>query len=333
MSRLAALDLGSNSFHLLVADTVPGGGIKRRDTSKLTLRLAEPVAKTGELGRQARDRATEAFTQLVREARRAGAQRLVAVATEALRLAADGTRLREKWERDTGVRVKLISGMEEAELSLRGMVGALSLRPGADLLGMDLGGGSYEVAYGGLGPMRAAVSLPFGSARLAARSGHDPLRLSERVALYAETMEALVPLVEQVRGLREAGPLRAAGTAGTIRDFGRCGLALAGGVTPEQVRGLVVTRPQLEVAYARIVSMTTAERVDLPGVSPKRVDLLPAGGAVVLATMEAFGLEQLELCDWGLREGALLDVLDGAHVVTDGDFTDLAERVSRSRRG
>jgi len=333
MSRLAALDLGSNSFHLLVADTVPGGGIRQRETSKLTLRLAEPVSQTGELGRHARDRATEAFEDLVRQARRAGAQRLVAVATEALRLAADGTRLRERWERDTGVRVKLLSGMEEAELSLRGMVGALSLRPGADLLGMDLGGGSYEVAYGGRGPMKAAVSLPYGSARLAARGGHDPLRLSEQVALFTETTVALAPLVKQVRRLREAGPLRAAGTAGTIRDLGRCGLALAGGVTPEQVRGLVVTRHQLEVAYARIVSMTTPQRLELPGISPKRVDLLPAGGAVVLATMEAFGLEQLELCDWGLREGALLDALDGAHVVTDDDFTDLAERVARSRRG
>lgn len=322
--RLAALDLGSNSFHLLVADVL-GRRIKRVETRKLTLRLAEPVAATGELGREARARARGAVGELVAAARACGATRVLAVATEALRAATDGPRLVERLRVDHGVRVRVLKGIEEAELSLHGMAGALHLRAGSALLGLDLGGGSYEVAYGDASSLRVGASLPLGGARLTSRGGgHDPLRLAERVALHEEATALLRPVADEVRALAGHGALRAAGTAGTIRDLGRLGLALAGGATPAQVRGLVVTRSQLELAYARLCSVTTAERVELPGLSPRRVDLLPAGGAVVLATMEAFGLEQLELCDWGLREGALLDAVGARHVLSADDLVPLA---------
>lgn len=322
--RFATLDLGSNSFHLLVADIVGKRRIRRVETRKVMLRLAEPVAATGELGRDARSRAREAVGELVRTARSCGATRILAVATEAMRAAADGPRLVRRLHDDHGVRVRVLEGLEEAELSLHGMAGALNLLPDAALLGLDLGGGSYEVAYGGLGPLLAGASLPLGGARLTSRGGgHDPLRLAERVALHEEASAMLRPVAEEVRALAGERAPRAAGTAGTIRDLGRLGLSLAGGATPAQVRGLVVTRAQLELAYARLCSMTTAERVELPGVSPRRVDLLPAGGAVVLATMEAFRLEQLELCDWGLREGALLDAVGDQRVLGPDDLVAL----------
>ncbi len=322
--RLAALDLGSNSFHLLVADVLGARRIKRVETRKLTLRLAEPVAATGELGRDGRARAKGAVAELVATARACGATRILAVATEALRAAADGPRLVGRLHADHGIRVRVLEGLEEAELSLHGMAGALHLLGDASLLGLDLGGGSYEVAYGGSGSLQVGASLPLGGARLASRGGgHDPLRLAERVALHEEAVALLRPVADEVRAVAGDEALRAAGTAGTIRDLGRLGLALAGGSTPAQVRGLVVTRSQLELAYARLCSMTTAERVELPGVSPRRVDLLPAGGAVVLATMEAFGLEQLELCDWGLREGALLDAVGARSVLDAGDLVPL----------
>lgn len=334
MTRLAALDLGSNSFHLLVADSLPGGRIRQVETQKITLRLAEPVARTGELGKQVRQRAVEAFAELLESARAAGARRVVALATEALRKASDGAKFRDRVLADHGVRVRTIEGLEEAQLGLRGMVGALA-RGDEELLGLDMGGGSYEVAFGGRGAMRAGVSLPLGAARLGTRSFHDPLRLAERVALHVETTELLTPLAAQVCELRgAAAPApRTVGTAGTIRDLGRLGLALAGGVAPAQVRGLVVTRDQLERGLARLVSMPTAERMELPGINPRRADLLPAGGVVLLATLEAFGLEQMELCDWGLREGALLDALDGGTVVTMTDFSEVRGSVRTGGAG
>jgi exopolyphosphatase / guanosine-5'-triphosphate,3'-diphosphate pyrophosphatase len=150
---------------------------------------------------------------------------------------------------------------------------------------------------------------------------HDPPRLTERAALHEEALALLRPLARGAPITRtRPTPPRAVGTAGTIRDLGRLGLAIATGTAPEKIRGVVVTRRQLEQAYAWLCSVPTAERMELPGVSTKRADLLPAGGAVLLATMEAFGLEHLELCDWGLREGVLLDALTDAVIGHVDDF-------------
>lgn len=323
MTRLAALDLGSNSFHLLVADELPGrAGIKRVATRKLTLRLGKPVARDGELGRDARRRALAAVDELVGEARRHGAEVIAAVATQALRQAGDSEKLREKLAAAHGLDVRVVEGLEEGYLSLRGMAGALRLPAGGEVLGLDLGGGSYEVVYGGTGPLVAGASLPLGSAVAGDRLLHDPPRLAERAALHDEALFLLSDVVRAVRKAREGDdePLRAVGTAGTIRDLGRVGLALASGAAPERVRGVIVSRDQFERAYARLCSVPTTERLELPGLSAKRADLLPAGGAVLLATMEAFGLEQLELCDWGLREGMVLDALSDGELITEADF-------------
>lgn len=323
MTRMAALDLGSNSFHLLVADELPrGAGIKRVATRKITLRLGEPVARDGELGRDARRRALAAVDELVAQARSQGAERIAAVATQALREAGDSEKLREKLTAAHGFTVRVVTGLEEGYLSLRGMVGSLRLPPGGEVLGLDLGGGSYEVVYGGAGPLVAGASLPLGGSIGRARLRHDPPRFAERAALHAEALELMTDIVAEVRAARgtTAEPPRAVGTAGTIRDLGRLGLALASGSAPDRVRGVVVTREQLERAYAWLCAVPTAERLELPGVSPKRADLLPAGGAVLLATLEAFGLEQVELCDWGLREGVLLDALTNGELIGDADF-------------
>jgi exopolyphosphatase/guanosine-5'-triphosphate,3'-diphosphate pyrophosphatase len=315
--RLAALDLGSNSFHLLVADVV-GTRIKRVATRKLQLRLAEPVARDGELGRDARKRALAAVGELLDMARQHDAQRVVAVATSAIREATDGDKLRDRIADEHGVEVRLLSGMEEGYCSLRGMVAALHVPADLAVLGLDLGGGSYEVVLGGAGPLQAGASLPLGGAAIRDRLRYDPPRFAERAALHEHALGLLQPVAAQILAdRRDAAPLRAIGTAGTIRDLGRIGLGLALGSAPDRVRGMAVTRRQLEAAYASLCAVPSDERLDLPGVSVKRADLLPAGGAVLLATMEAFGLEQIELCDWGLREGVLIDAL------TDAQITDL----------
>ncbi|CAN5191529.1 Ppx/GppA phosphatase family protein [soil metagenome] len=322
MTRLAALDLGSNSFHLLVADTVAGSTIKRVVTRKLTLRLAEPVARDGELGRDGRRRAGEAFAELVALARDAGAHLIAAVGTQALRQAGDSVKLRERLFDRHGIEVTVISGLQEGYLSLRGMHAALRVPADAELLGFDLGGGSFEVSYGRAGPLAAAASLPLGAAAVRDRLRHDPPRFLERVDLHADALAQLQPVAREVSGLRgeRAAPPRAAATAGTIRDLGRLGLALALGAAPERVRGVVVTRDQLERAYTQVCTLPTGERLSLPGISDSRADLLPAGGTVLLAAMAAFDLEHLELCDWGLREGLLLDALSDGEVVHLDDF-------------
>jgi exopolyphosphatase / guanosine-5'-triphosphate,3'-diphosphate pyrophosphatase len=333
VSRLAALDLGSNSFHLLVADALEpsaSGGpeqrrlIRRVTTAKLTLRLGDVLARQSELGRETRRTARQAVETLLDEARDAGAAKVAVVATEALRVAADGDKFRKRLYDDHGVTVRLLEGLQEGELSTRAMAAALHRRRDDPILGLDLGGGSYEVTYGGVGPALVGASLPLGAAKVRDRLAHDPPWMGERLALYAHARDLLRPVADEVAACRPSdAPLLAVATAGTIRDLGRVGIVTAMGTAPMRVRGVVVTRDQIERGFAWLCALPTAERAELPGVSPKRADLLPAGGTVLLATMEAFGLEQLTLCDWGLREGVLLDALSDGRVIGDDDFAPL----------
>lgn len=329
MTRLAALDLGSNSFHLLVADRRPRGRIKRVTTRKIALRLGDPVTRTGALGETAYARAMAALRELVADAADHGAEQVVAVATEALRVAADGAAFRAEVLRDLRIPIQLLTGLDEAALSLRGTTAALTLPAEEPVLGLDLGGGSFEIAYGTPDGLVDGASLPLGGAKLVDRMG-DPPRLVERARLWAHAMALVQPVADAIAARRadrgEAGPLRAVGTAGTIRDLARLALSLAGGSPPQKVRGLLVHRDQLEAAYARLCSVDVDERMDLPGVSAKRADLLPAAGTSVLAVMEAFGLEHLQLCDWGLREGVLLDVVGGCDLVDPAHVVPLDRR-------
>ncbi|HUG85272.1 MAG TPA: hypothetical protein VMM13_11945 [Euzebya sp.] len=311
MTRLAALDLGSNSFHLLVADQRPRDRIKRVATRKLTIRLGEPVARNGKLGADAYARAVRAFGVLVATADEEGTDAIVAVATDALRVAEDGQDFRDQMQADHGIPIQLLTGLDEASLSLRGMASALNLPSTEQVLGLDLGGGSFEIALGSSVGLVAGASLPLGGAKLLDRIS-DPPRLHEQAALHDHAMALLRRAADDILSHRTAaGPLTAIGTAGTIRDIGRLGLTMAGGSAPAKIRGMMVSRDQLELAYAKLCSVDVHDRMDLPGVSSKRADLLPGAGVAVLAVMEAFGLPALTLCDWGLREGVLLDVVSG----------------------
>lgn len=318
--KLAALDLGSNSAHLLVAERVSDRHIRRLATRKIKLRLAEPVARRGQLGNTVRRRALAAVSELVSDARKHGASGIVVVGTDALRAAADAEKLQAALRRDLGLRPRVLDGLEEAALSFRGIVSAL--RVDGPLLGLDLGGGSLEIAFGQERRFVTGASLPLGSARLSASFEHDPPWPAERVGLRAEALEQLEAVAPGILSAAGGRAPQAAGTAGTIRDLARLGLALMTGTVAQRVRGVEVTREQLEAALTRLVAVPAHKRASLPGLSDSRLDILPAGGIVTLATMEAFGLERLTLCDWGLREGALLDALDGS-VLSQGDFTPL----------
>ncbi|MEE8603558.1 hypothetical protein [Euzebya tangerina] len=323
MSRLAALDLGSNSFHLLVADTRPRGRIKRVKTRKLTNRLGEPVARTGKLGKDAFKRAATAFDDLMEIVEDEGAEQVVAVATEALRVAEDGDAFRKEMRKRHGVPIQLLDGRDEAALSLKGIVSAMNLADDAEVLMMDLGGGSLEIALGGTGGMAAGVSLPLGGGKLVDHVS-DPPRLHEQAALHRHCMELIQPAAEEILAQRRYPDERLVtyGTAGTIRDLGRLGLKMIGGAVPEKVRGMLVSRDQLELAYAHLCSMDAHARMDIEGISAKRADLLPGAGVAVLATMQALDLPAITLCDWGLREGVLLDVVAGCHIVDPKVVTD-----------
>lgn len=321
MRRAAALDLGSNSFHLLVADVhsrqladAPGPWIDRVATRKTTLRLGERVNDTGEVG-DAADRVVETVRELIERARCEGAEELVCVATSALREARDSEAVRERLRVETGVDVRLLDGLEEGAVSLRGMRAAMQVADGDPAVGLDLGGGSYEVVASTGASLTAGVTLPLGTSHVS--FAHDPPWLDERAELFRRVRDELTEVAAKIAAAHGPG-VPVMGTAGTIRDVARVAVGLATGKAPKKVRGLAVTREQVERAVARLAAEPVEDRADIPGASRKRADLLPAGSLVLLGTLDALAAGEVRLCHWGVREGALLDALGDEAIVGPG---------------
>lgn len=304
--RIAALDLGSNSFHLLVADVHPDGTFEAVTREKEMLRLGDEVGREGRISPATSDRAVASIRRLRQLADAAGAQEVIAKATSAIRTAANGSELVDRIEAEAGVEVEVISGLEEARLIFAAVRASLVLEP-APALCVDIGGGSVEVMIGDAAGLRWATSLPLGVGRLTAELvRHDPPTKADRTALEERVREELAPFVDEIR---TRAPRMAVGTSGTINDLAR--LAAAGDDTeiPASANGMRVHVDQLAALQRRILKMSTAERRRLPGIEDKRAELLPAGVTLLLTMLDGFGVDEMTISDWALREGIVLDAV------------------------
>jgi len=305
--RIAALDLGSNSFHLLVADVHPDGSFTAVAREKEMLRLGDDVARHGRIPGPTADRAVAAVRRLRQLADALGAREVIARATSAIRTAANGSELVDRIEAETGVEVEVINGIEEARLVFAAIRSSVVLEP-APALCIDVGGGSVEVMIGDAAGLRWAVSLPLGVGRLTADCVRDdPPSRADRSRLDERVRAGLEPQVEEVRG---RAPRLAVGTSGTLNDLVRMAVALRSGehVMPASTNALRATRADIVALHERIMDAKTSERRRMPGLEePRRAELLPAGSTLLMTALELFGLDGLTVSDWALREGIVLD--------------------------
>jgi exopolyphosphatase/guanosine-5'-triphosphate,3'-diphosphate pyrophosphatase len=314
--RIAALDLGSNSFHLLVADVNVDGTFTPVTREKEMLRLGDDVARHGRIPPETVDRAIAAVRRLRRLADAVGAQEVIAKATSAIRSAANGSELVDRIEEETGVEVQVISGIEEARLIFAAVRASVVIDPGPAIC-LDIGGGSFEVMIGDPAGLRWATSVPLGVGRLTVECVHeDPPSKADRALLQERAHASLDPLVREVRA---RAPRMAVGTSGTILDLVRMAVLHARGddELPATVNALTATREQLEALHHRIVRAKTSERRRMPGLEEqRRAELLPAGSTVLLTALQLFELDALTVSDWALREGIVLDAV-GHHDPAD----------------
>ena len=317
--RIAALDLGSNSFHLLVADVHPDGTFEAVTREKDMLRLGDEVAREGgRISPATSDRAIASITRMRQLADALGAHEVIAKATSAIRSATNGSDFVDRIEADAGVEVEVISGLEEARLIFAAVRASLVLEP-APALCIDIGGGSVEVMIGDAAGLRWAVSLPLGVGRLTAELvRNDPPTKADRHALEERVREVVAPYVREVR---TRGPGMVVGTSGTINDLARLAAATDEGEIPASANGLRIEVEQLRALQRRIVRMSIAERRRLPGIEEKRAELLPAGVVVLVTLLDELGLAQsgvdeMTFSDWALREGIVLDAVS-AHDPAD----------------
>ncbi len=304
--RIAALDLGSNSFHLLVADVHPDGTFTPVSREKDILRLGDEVARAGRISPPTADRTVASIRRLRELADALGAREVIAKATSAIRTAANGSELVDRIEAETGVEVQVIDGYEEARLIFAAVRASVVLEP-APALCVDIGGGSVELMVGDMAGLRYATSVPLGVGRLTAELVHDdPPTRAERSAVETRVRDVLEPVVGEVRS---RAPRMAVGASGTINDLARMIAGAETGEVPVSANGLRIDAERLRALQHRVVRMPLAERRRLPGLEEKRAELIPAGATLLLTIFDVFTVDEMVVSDWALREGIVLDAV------------------------
>jgi exopolyphosphatase / guanosine-5'-triphosphate,3'-diphosphate pyrophosphatase len=307
--RLATIDLGTNTVRLLVADGAPGaGGWTPIEQDRRVTRLGEGLAATGRLAAAPAARTAAAVGEYVARAIAARADRILIVATSAVREAGNGGDFAAALQKATGQPVSVISGAEEARLTLRGVMHGLGETSGT-LVTFDIGGGSTEYVLAREGRVAASVSLRLGVVPLAERFPFpDGVQWPRYAAMSAQVRTQLG--AELPAAIRDAG-VRLVGTAGTVTTLAALDLGLAA-YDPDRVHGHQLQRDAVERWRDRLGALTLAERGAWPCLEPGRADLIIPGTAIVLETMTALHADVLTVSEYGLREGILVDALDSA---------------------
>jgi exopolyphosphatase/guanosine-5'-triphosphate,3'-diphosphate pyrophosphatase len=300
--RVAAIDVGTNTVLLLVAERWDERLVPVVERAEIT-RLGRGVDATGRLDPAAIRETVAVLAEYAREARALGAERIACVATSAARDAANGAEFFEASRAAAGLVPEVISGEEEARL----VYGSAyrDFGAGGALAVLDVGGGSTEFIVGEGPAPRARTSLQVGAVRLTERHVRgDPPAPDEVARLRSGAREALRPLA----ALAPGPGARLVGVAGTVTTL--CAVSQALPVyDAERVHGATMTLVEIEALLERLAGLTVRARAALPGMEPKRADVIVAGGMVVAEAMRVAGFERLTVSDRGVRWGLVYDRL------------------------
>ncbi|MGW2087733.1 Ppx/GppA phosphatase family protein [Streptomyces sp. NPDC001880] len=304
--RLGVLDVGSNTVHLLVVDAHPGARPLPAHSHKAELRLAELLDEDGAIGPGGVDRLVATITEALQAAEDKGCEDVLPFATSAVREASNADQVLARVRDETGIDLTVLSGAEEARLTFLAARRWFGWSAGR-LLVLDIGGGSLEIAYGMDEEPDAAVSLPLGAGRLTA--GWLPGDPPDPAQVKALRRHARARIARSVGEFTRLGrPDHVVATSKTFKQLARIAGAARSAEGLYVQRGL--TRKALEEWVPKLATMTTEQRGGLPGVSEGRAQQLLAGALVAEGAMDLFGVDELEICPWALREGIILRRLD-----------------------
>ena len=294
----AAIDIGSNSIKMTIARPNGHGGIDQVAWASETVRLGQGVDETGRLDDERIEVALETLRRFAARAGELGARTVVAVATEAARVASNGAAFVDRVNRETGIDARIIDGREEAELTFRGLAATEDVS--GQVVIADIGGASTELIVAEDGVMRGARSVPLGSGRLTDRLGlSDPPSRDQLTGCEAEAGQAID------RG----------GTSLAFPRGGNVRLIIVGGTG--EFMACVVPNPEaidrqgVEAALGKLTVLTAAELADAIEIPEARARVLPAGVAIVAAIADRIQPRVIEVAPSGVRAGLLVDAFAG----------------------
>jgi exopolyphosphatase/guanosine-5'-triphosphate,3'-diphosphate pyrophosphatase len=300
--RVAAIDCGTNSVRLLVADVPESGGGALTDLSRRMeiVRLGEGVDRTGRLAAAAIDRTRAALSDYAGEIRRLGAERVRMVATSASRDAANADEFTSMVHATLGVAPEVVSGAEEARLSYAGAVHGLPAGARPPYLVVDIGGGSTEFVLGGPAVKMRAVSVDIGCVRMTERHlAGDPPTPAQVAAAEADIRAAVEYALAAVDG-RGAGTL--VGLAGSVTTVAGIALGLPA-YQPERIHHARISYEEVAKVTADLLGMSRERRLALPVMHPGRADVIGAGALVLQVVMAAAGAGEVIASEHDILDG------------------------------
>jgi exopolyphosphatase/guanosine-5'-triphosphate,3'-diphosphate pyrophosphatase len=310
---LAGIDIGTNTLRLLVAETGPDTFQELCSERRIT-RLGQDLDRTGMLSRDARQRSIGALLDFRDSIRRHDVLHTAAIGTSALRKASNAHEFIVDAKKKTGLDVRVITGEEEAHLTLLGVSHVLREIGGAAADGrvgssvvIDIGGGSTEIIRTRPGAEPEVMSLALGAVYLTERFiKHDPPS-REELGLLRRTIRAELHAHNKILGQNPAGAL--AGTAGTVTTLAAMVQELTE-YDPEKINRFILTSEAIDGIVAVLSRSTLKERKNIPGLESGREDIILAGAMVAQEIMARYGQTTMAVSDWGLREGVIIDLYD-----------------------
>ena len=302
-------------MHLVGVDARSGGRPTPMSDWKQPLRLVELLDDEGTIAPKGVDKLIDAVGEAAGLSNKLKCEEFLAFATSAVRSATNSEEVLKKVEKKTGVRLEVLSGEEEARLTVLAVRRWYGWSAGR-ITNLDIGGGSLEMSTGTEESPDLAVSLDLGAGRLTHEWFESDPPERKKINLLRDYIDAeLAGPAREFHALGEAG--LAVGTSKTFRSLARLTGAAPSSAGPFVKRTL--TAPGLRQLIAFISRMTAADRAELEGISADRSHQIVAGALVAEAAMRALKLDKLEICPWALREGVILRWIDQGHDLGDDE--------------
>jgi exopolyphosphatase/guanosine-5'-triphosphate,3'-diphosphate pyrophosphatase len=309
--KLAAIDIGSNSIHLVIVRATPGQHLEIIDREKEMVRLGAGTLRVHMLSKETMDRAMTALGRYKKMSEANRVDRIITIATAAVRESHNAREFIERARKEVGLEVHLLPGVEEARL-IALAVSEVTDFSGRRALIIDIGGGSTEFIITDGAEPEFLRSVRLGAVRLTEKFvTTDPISEAERERLVATIRGDLSRVVWEIKHIGFDFVIGTSGTITNLVDAVARAEALDG--QPE-ASGFVsfnqtITSDQLARMNENLAFMTTAERGRIPGIEKQRADIVVAGGLLLETILAEAGADSITSCDWSLREGVILDFL------------------------
>lgn len=308
MKKLAAIDIGTNSMRLMLCE-IAGNSIVRKEKELIITRIGKDLSKTGQITEKALRRNIDALKYFKNKAERYGAEDVLAIATSAVRDASNGEAFAEAAKSQAGVNVRIISGKEEAELGINGVMSELG-NTDASVLVIDIGGGSTELILGSRDGIDYSVSIKAGAVRMTEQfiTAH-PIKDEDVDKLENRLNELFKEPLEYLSRKKIDSVIAIGGTATTTAAiFHHMDI-----YKPEIVHNTVIDKGFVADTFKSLKSMTLQERYDVKGLQKERADVIPAGLYIMQHIMETLGRESFIASENDNLEGMISSYAAGKY--------------------